>query len=273
MLSSTENMVKQVAQDLEDFGLSPNQAKVYVATLWLGITQILKISQLSKVPREEVYRILPQLEKIGLTERILGPPTRIRAIPIEDALSLLVKRVQEKADQKKAELDNKKELFLKNHRLKGKTTLDEEEPRFILIPEKHRLSARTTEMIQRAERQIDIIYSREKLIQFFSICGDVLKESKKTVNIRIITEFSENKSFSTMLDECTRQIPRLNIGYSYDSLVHCIIADSKEILLATSTNKPIGENPKLWTNDSGLVNEMGKYFESIWRKSVKETVV
>jgi len=59
-------------------GLSLNQARVYLAILQLQKTAG-QIAKFSKVRREDVYRILPTLEKMGLIERWLGKPTEIRA--------------------------------------------------------------------------------------------------------------------------------------------------------------------------------------------------
>ena len=60
-------------------GLTLNQAKVYLAILKLQKTTVGQVANFSKVRREDVYRILPSLEKMGLIERFLGKPTEIRA--------------------------------------------------------------------------------------------------------------------------------------------------------------------------------------------------
>jgi sugar-specific transcriptional regulator TrmB len=61
-------------------GLNLTQARVYLSILRLDRAKVGQISKFSKVRREEVYRILPALEKMGLVERILGKPTmRARA--------------------------------------------------------------------------------------------------------------------------------------------------------------------------------------------------
>ena len=68
-------------------GLTLNQAKVYLAILKLEKTTVGQVANFSKVRREDVYRILPSLEKMGLIERLLGKPTEIRATLISDSLS------------------------------------------------------------------------------------------------------------------------------------------------------------------------------------------
>src|SRR4030066_1039972 len=81
-------------------GLSLNQARVYIAILKLQKTTVGQVAKFSKVRREDVYRILPALEKMGLIERLLGKPTEVRATPISDALSFLVAEEKSKFDER-----------------------------------------------------------------------------------------------------------------------------------------------------------------------------
>jgi len=53
-------------------GLSPNQAKVYQTILKLGNVPVGLIAKSSSVRREDVYKVLPTLEKMGLIEKLLG---------------------------------------------------------------------------------------------------------------------------------------------------------------------------------------------------------
>ena len=57
-------------------GLTLNQAKVYLAVIKLEKTTVVQVANFSKVRREDVYRILPSLEKMGLIERLLGNQQR-----------------------------------------------------------------------------------------------------------------------------------------------------------------------------------------------------
>ena len=50
-------------------GLSPNQAKVYQTILKLGNVPVGLIAKSSSVRREDVYKVLPTLEKMGLIEK------------------------------------------------------------------------------------------------------------------------------------------------------------------------------------------------------------
>lgn len=91
--------IEKTVETLSDFGLTRNQAKVYVAATQLGLVSAGQISELSKVRREDVYRLLSTLERMGLIEKLLGTRTRLRATPIKDALTTLVKNEEKKANE------------------------------------------------------------------------------------------------------------------------------------------------------------------------------
>ena len=102
------------AEILTDFGLTGNQAKVYLATARLRLASVGQISKASKVRREDVYRILPKLEELGLVERLLGKPIKIRATPVEEALSILIRHEEDTARNRMSTLKEKTETFLKD---------------------------------------------------------------------------------------------------------------------------------------------------------------
>ena len=92
--------VERIAEGLTDFGLTYNQAKVYGALLNLQVSTVGQLAKVSNVRREDVYRILPTLERLGLVERILDTPVKLRALPLEKALSTLIEMEQRIAREK-----------------------------------------------------------------------------------------------------------------------------------------------------------------------------
>ena len=87
--------VEENGKTLETFGLSRNQAVIYLTAVRLGLASFNEISRNSKIRREEVYRSVPVLEKLGLVERVLGNPIKVRATPVEEALPILINRFRE----------------------------------------------------------------------------------------------------------------------------------------------------------------------------------
>jgi len=250
------------------FGLTPNQAKVYIAIARLKLAPVGQISKASKVRREDVYRILPKLEKMGLVEKLLGKPTKIRATPVEETLSILIKRQEDEAREKVSALKAKTETFLKHFAKEPR--LEVEEANFVLLSNRESVLSKMLTMMKKAEKELDIVFSRSQIMQFIHAFTEQLKKSiKKGVKIRVVSELPDYEdSIPIVIEE------RLSPGNSFDLRYadmpsgHYAIIDFKEALIATSTEGNMAENPCLWTNSDSLVGVFQGNFENLWHNAV-----
>ena len=62
-------MQKEQIQTLMAFGLTSLQAKTYLALAKLGKADVKTIAKVSKVARQDIYRIMPTLQKWGLEKK------------------------------------------------------------------------------------------------------------------------------------------------------------------------------------------------------------
>ncbi|UCD27147.1 MAG: TrmB family transcriptional regulator, partial [Candidatus Bathyarchaeota archaeon] len=147
--------LEENAEILSDFGLTGNQAKVYLATARLGLASASQISKVAKVRREDVYRTMPKLEKMGLVERILGKPTKMRALPVEEAFHVLIEREQEIANERMSTLMARKDAFLKRYKPFGLET--KEEIHFTMISGREGIMTKELAMLKRAKNAISIV--------------------------------------------------------------------------------------------------------------------
>jgi len=246
-------------------GLSLNQARVYLAILKLEKTTAAQIAKYSKVRREDVYRILPSLETMGLIERLMGKPALIRATPISDALSFLVAEEKTKFDDRLKGMRNKVErLSHKN----WKQPLSEEDSIFILIAEKKAILAKTSELIRSSIKEVAFIADKARIIpavsQFSQECKQAIKKGSK---IRLI--FEGDKPDSMLKEKVNKLIDgtSVHIKFNPEALHHFIMSDDKEALITTSIDSGLGESPSLWTNNSNLIGALRTAFESDWQKA------
>jgi sugar-specific transcriptional regulator TrmB len=73
-------------------GLTLNQARIYVALLHSEKPATAKeISKITNITRQDVYRILPTLQKAGLLEKTITAPTMFKATPLRLGVSILIK--------------------------------------------------------------------------------------------------------------------------------------------------------------------------------------
>ena len=263
--------LNECAERLSDFGITFNQAKVYIAIAQLGVTSVSQVSKTSNVPREEVYRMLPKLQELGLMEKILGRPIKVKATPIEDALSILIKREQDIALKKVSALIAEKDEFLKNFDT-CKMKQQFEEAHFTLVSQREAVIHKGLTMIEAAERAVDIITSRDQFSHFFTNYHEPINKAiRKGVKFRIVLDTAEqDDSILKILEEYESPKPSLYLKYTDQPLSHYTVVDYEEALVATSIEPTaLGKNPYLWTNDSNLIGLMAKNFESIWHTSAK----
>ena len=81
-----------VVQTLTRLGLTISQAKVYFDLLRLEKATVNTISKHSKMARQQVYRVLAELQDKGLVEKIISIPTEFEPVPIEDCMFVLIER-------------------------------------------------------------------------------------------------------------------------------------------------------------------------------------
>jgi sugar-specific transcriptional regulator TrmB len=246
-------------------GLSLNQARVYLAILKLEKTTVGQVAKFSKVRREDVYRILPSLEKLGLVERLLGKPTEVRATFISDALKSLVAEEKRKSDERLFDMKSKvKKLSLKDWTQR----LPEEESIYILIPDKAAILAKTSNVIRDSRKEIALIADKEIIITVLAKFLDEFKQAiKRGVQVRLIFE---EQSSDVLLKEKVKKLigaALVQVKFHREPLNHFIMSDDKEALITTSKESGLGESPSLWTNNSNLIGVLRTGFESDWKKA------
>jgi sugar-specific transcriptional regulator TrmB len=247
-------------------GLTVNQARVYLAILKLGKTTVGRVAKFSKVRREEVYRILPTLEKMVLIEKLLGKPSEIRATPISDALTYLV------AEEKK-EFDNRlssmkvtvKKLSLKDWK---QPFPEEEESIYILIAEKKAILAKDSVLIRNSKKEVALIADKARILLFLSQFSDEFKQAiKNDAQIRMIIE--EERPDGSLKEKMKKLIDGTSVHIKYHNkpLNHFIMSDYTEALITGSKESGLGESPSLWTNNSNLIGVLRTGFEFAWKKA------
>jgi sugar-specific transcriptional regulator TrmB len=76
-------------------GLTLVQSKIFLALSQLKCASISQISELSKVPRQDIYRTVAQLEELSLVKKILTKPVRFEPLAMDEVWELLLKRKRE----------------------------------------------------------------------------------------------------------------------------------------------------------------------------------
>lgn len=102
MFANMDNLKRDLEQQLQAIGLSPQEAQIYSALVRHGSLGASAIAKLINVPRSSVYPALDALTDKGLLEAEAGYGSRFSAVPPSDALPSLLAREQETLQQRQA---------------------------------------------------------------------------------------------------------------------------------------------------------------------------
>jgi sugar-specific transcriptional regulator TrmB len=256
------------AQTFTRLGLTFLQSKVYLTLIGLDEATIKTISENSRVARQELYRITSELEEEGLIERIIGAPTRFKAIPPYDGLSILLQR----QDRKNKEVQISAEKLLHRYRyFRATNGAREQAPHFILVPKRETLIKRLRDEIEEAEKSIDLITTVERLLQamqyFYANYAEALR---RNVKIRVVTGKAENKKpFPTKIKSLITEA-NFELRYIFSPpKAYVTIFDKKEAFVTLYPDASLKESPAINTSHNGFLAILQDHFESVWNTATK----
>jgi sugar-specific transcriptional regulator TrmB len=260
-------MEENLINKLLDFGFTINQAKVYLSIVQSGLIHVGEISKITKLHRQDVYKILPKLEKVGLIIKTLDKPFRVKAVPVERALNSLFSKEKKKANKRLAHLNaNLKELTKAIENKQSKVEKREERWLIPLI---------TSTKIENVENHIfenvQVEYALVVDLKMLNRLLYVLQErfqklSKRGVKIRMIVENTQNEKLVKKIIEkikpskgdFTTKLIRKDYTIPY------YIIDQKELCMCMKQETKKGDPCALWTNGVNLTRFFKERFEEKW---------
>jgi sugar-specific transcriptional regulator TrmB len=254
---------------MKELGLTHNQARVYLALIEMGPSKAEEISKLSEVTRQDIYRIMPNLQKLGFVEKTLSRPVIFKALPLEETLSTLVTQ----REKKTTELKKITSMMLKKH-INKNSKKSYEDYHIKYIPAKGALISKTGEAMGRAKKSLYAVSSLKNVFQHrFSVRKDnkIMKNINRNIEIKFVTEKPKkpDKISKTPKNGFFSKLSNFNIRFSTDTPeVHLLIIDKREVFIRIFPKSEFSESPVLWSNNPSIVILAQSYFEKMWNKSV-----
>jgi sugar-specific transcriptional regulator TrmB len=254
------------AQTLTALGLTNSQAKVFLALAKMGNATAKEISTVSLVARQEVYRVLVELQKLGLVEKIVSVPSKFRAISTDDAFSILMERRKSETSELQATIDEMVKKFKSDN---ARMAL-EEEAKFSLVPEQATIRAEK-KTLENVQRSFDVITSwrNPHSIMFADVEG-ITEALQRGIEIRVIIDKpGEEKLLSNIVNRL-KKFPTFKIRYLWNAPKALIsVYDNGEAWVGTCPNPGVKECPILWTDNPCLLSILQDYFEMLWSAAVE----
>jgi CheY-like chemotaxis protein len=281
--SEYSKFADEVATIFGFFGLNKTKARIYIALNVLGAATAAEIASLSKIRREEVYRILPELEETGIITSKLDAPRRFMATDPVTSVELLVKAKTEAMKRELDALKLKKDDLI--YRLSNTSFGVYEENTIEALARQDNVDKRLSQMIKKARGTITLTTSTD---EFEDILIAKSKEPPLEGQLEIRTiinksDLADHPDSSDYID-FLRRIRLLSSKANCTVELRCVdktpfkvlIVDRKEAIWGES--KPGKMNSRfLWTNDPMHVGIMRRAFDSLWDEAkplkIQETSV
>jgi sugar-specific transcriptional regulator TrmB len=253
------------AQTLKHLGLTASQAKVYLALLRLATdNESTTIAKFAGIPRQDVYRLLAELQQIGIVQKTLSRPATFRCVPPEETVSILLERKISYLAQLKKEaykfVNNVKLIFPEQVSLP-------ENDQLILISERKALICRAREAIEKMKVSLDDITHYRELVPWLTVLSKSVEGAlRRGVKIRWITEEPTDSSSLSKFLQTHSEYRNFDVRFvSYPLKVKIGIFDRKEVILGINTSSGFARSPALSTSHPSFAILAESYFEGCWK--------
>jgi sugar-specific transcriptional regulator TrmB len=254
----------EILKILEDLGLSCSGARVYSTLLKLGPDcKATSISKYSKVPRQDIYRVLEELEQNGMVEKLISRPAKFRAVPAKKAISLLLKKKKEAFSKLEKDADSLSARIFEDL---GNAPMDSKKDRFILITEREAIICKSQEVIRASRKEVKLIIPWSEIMLAQDLALEGLNEAcNRGVEVKWLSdEPQEAQQLPEGLQKLAKN-PKFRIRLNSDPpTVKLGIYDDEEICLALYPDSSSALSPALCSNNPAIVAIAKKYFDTYW---------
>jgi len=253
----------QVKEALYKYGLTGNQAKVYIFLGKYGSKTAPEVCKVLKLPRTETYHLLTTLQNKGIVSATFQHPIRFSALPLNKAVWVLVNAEKERVkvlESQEAELvklwDNipdfqaEKEMNVEN--------------KFQMLQGTNQIHSKINEMINTAKKEFMVLGSEKDFLKFYH--SDFLAPLENSeVDLKLLTSSSDRTMY--IFDEVDRtKVKRMPDGIK-DNLCFIIKDDDELTFFMKNANQSEPQLAAMWTDSNSMIHSMKLLFGYIWDKS------
>ena len=258
---NSENPIEELNKLLLKYGLTPNQAKVYLYLSKIGLKTASEISKALKIPRTETYHLLSTLQQKGIIFSVFGKPTKFNAIGMEESISILVNN--EKNRIKELETEKNSIINLWNSVPKYSTAEDKnDENKFQTLQGRNSILVKLEQMIKESTENILVLGTENDFKKFYHTEFTELLQRTKS-DLRILTDYS-NKINYLFEDVPSKKIKKLEDKNRENFCF--IIKDDNEVIFFMN-NTQMKDMIAVWTDSQAFVTTLKSLFGLIWKKS------
>lgn len=258
-----QTLMEQIENELSKFDLTTSQCKVYLFLARRGPNTALTVSKELMIPRTQAYHLLTDLQNKGLVLATFTHPIIFSAIPINDAIRILIDLEETRLKKLK---NKKREIIQIWHNIPEFINKynDENEDKFQILKGVNQSDKKIGDMINTAKKEILIMGSEKDFVGFYH--SDLLEQlCQLDCELKIITDFSEKNRhlLGNINQNCIKKMP-----IPINENICFIIKDREEILffMKNGNHKP-QDRISMWTNLTSLIISMLLLFDLFGQKN------
>ena len=267
--SDFQEFLEKTTKELALFGVTNTQAKIYIGLNVLGVASASEIASLSEVRREEVYRVMPELEKIGLVTRKLETPRRFLAIEVKMALETLI-NIKRKAMEKEITNLRQKKVELIAHLKTTTKSKTEEQNSTEVFSEHMSVMAKLVQMIKKARRRIMLVSSFDEVgTVLVRKIEKTIERGKNQISTQIIIDDSWlNETNTLKLMRSKMADKQIELRHVEMLPFNLLIVDEEEAIWGEFQPRNAGSKVFL-TNNKAQIGLVKMAFNNLWMQSQK----
>lgn len=254
----------KIQDELLKFGLTSNQAKVFMFLGKYGSKTSPEVCNSLNLPRTETYNVLNSLINRGIVISEFQHPTRYTALQMDKAILTMVNAAQENVNDLA-----KKEIILAKLWNKIPSFVGEENEstteKFQMLQGTTRVHNKLREMINNTKNEFQIFCTETDLSKFYySDFLDMLGSMQADLKL-IVSPTKKIPRYIRAIDET-----KIRILANTDVENQCfIVKDNDEVLIYLRNNEKSSKDAfAFWTNTGSLVKSMKNLFSYSWKNSL-----
>jgi sugar-specific transcriptional regulator TrmB len=253
--------MKIIENMLQNLGLSKNEVQVYV---YLALSKERKAGEIAEalnLHRTNTYRILGDLEKKGIVSSVFEKPLKFIATPFDRAVNKLIETKKLKIQRLERKKENLINLWLSLPKPEIKERRKEV---FQILEGEEQINLKATEVVQNAQREINVFASEEDLPRFYnSGFMDLLERRSKKLDVNLLTiNLAKSRFFVEKMKLHKRYVPVENAA-----VPSFILVDRKQLIFMIRRGNEKGARPRisaLWTNYEAFTQALSALFRRLW---------
>jgi len=256
---------------LIQMGFTETQAKLYLALLTIGKTDVKTLSKQANVPRQAAYRTLGELQEKGIVEKIISLPQEYQAVPLQDGLTIMI---SSKANEYAKVIDKAKEFLLKFEAQK-QDQISDKQYNISIIEGKDTVINKVISLTDGLENNICVCQTLQRWMHVnLEIVDNVREALSRGVRYRVVIEKPDGElGFPKELKQILSH-PNYEVRIMPTPLkINAAIYDDKDACISFYPSRALADTPVIVTNHPSLLVGFLDHFENLWRESEKVDVV